>query len=424
MKYGLIGEHLSHSFSPIIHSKIADYSYELKELCPEELADFLYKKDFKGINVTIPYKQAVIPYLDGIEASAKEIGSVNTVVHHNGKLYGYNTDFYGMKKLVEKIGVSLFNKKVLILGTGGTSRTARSVAAHLGAQSVITVSRQAKDGCVTYEEAYTFHTDAQFIINTTPCGMYPYADGSDSRSACPIDLTPFFKLEGVLDAIFNPLDTNFVLEAKKRNLPAEGGLYMLVAQAVHAAEIFHETQNDVNMIDRIYQELRAIKENIVLIGMPGCGKSTIGTLLAQELNRPFIDCDEEIVKQTGKQIPDIFRESGEDGFRKIEENVIKNIASTVTGAIIATGGGAVLRDSNVTRLKRNGKMYFLDRAIENIHPTPSRPLSMDRNALQQRYNERYPRYKEVADFHIHTNENMKDTLQVIKEIFFNENPDY
>ena len=418
MEYGLIGEHLSHSFSAIIHNKIGSYSYELKELSKDELPNFMKKKSFKGINVTIPYKQAVIPYLDEIDVSAKEIGAVNTIVNRNGRLYGYNTDYYGMRALAEKIGVSLCEKNVLILGTGGTSRTAVAVAKSLCAKEIYTVSRKTSQDSITYEDAYRFHTDAEYIINTTPLGMYPYQDYSESRKGSPIELSMFPNVKGVLDAIFNPLRTNLICTAKERGVSAEGGLYMLVAQAVLAAEKFLDTEFDKSLISKIYSELRTQKENVVLVGMPGCGKSTVGKKLAETLDRPFIDCDEEIVKKAQMSIPEIFEKYGQDYFRQLEADVIQNNVAVHNGAVIATGGGAVLRDENVLRLKRNGKLYFLDRPIQNIKPTPSRPLSMDRNALKQRYEERYPRYCKVADHHIVTNENIEDTIQKIMEDFF------
>jgi len=418
MEYGLIGEHLSHSFSAVIHKKIASYSYELKEVSPEELSGFMQEKAFKGINVTIPYKQAVIPYLDEIDETARQIGAVNTVVNRGGKLYGYNTDYYGMRELAEKIGVPLANKKVLILGTGGTSHTARAVANSLGAGEILTVSRHSSNDCITYEDAYNHHTDAEYIINTTPLGMFPYEDGSDHHKASPIDVSLFPNLQGVLDAVFNPLRTNLICEARMHGIAAEGGLYMLVAQAVVAAEKFLDTEFDKSIIQKIYNELRSEKENIVLIGMPGCGKSTVGKKLALALGRPFVDLDDEIVKKSHMTIPEIFERYGQTIFRQMEADIIRKKIASKSGAIIATGGGAILRNDNVLRLMRNGKLFFLDRPIENIRPTPDRPLAMDYNALKQRYDERYPRYCEVADCHIMTSENIDDTVSKIKEEFF------
>ena len=271
-QYGCIGKKLTHSFSKEIHAQLADYRYDLIELTEDEIAPFFAEKAFAAINVTIPYKQTVIPYLDEVSAIAKKIGAVNTIVNRNGKLYGYNTDYYGMKALIEKVGIDLTGKKVLVLGTGGTSKTARVVAADMGAQEVLIVSRSAKEGCITYEEAAK-DSDAQVIINTTPSGMY-----LDCESE-PIDISAFPQLVGVIDAVYNPLRTNLVLDAQARGIPAEGGLYMLVMQAVVAVEHFLDTEIPKDRADEVFASVYAAKENIVLTGMPGSGKSTVGRLI-------------------------------------------------------------------------------------------------------------------------------------------------
>jgi len=418
MKYGLIGEHLPHSFSKEIHARIADYDYELCELERHALDGFMTKKNFAAINVTIPYKKDVIPYLSEIDENAARIGAVNTVVNRGGKLYGYNTDFFGMCALIERIGLDLKGKKVVILGTGGTSNTARAVCSALGARQTVTVGRSAKNGSVSYGELYRTHTDADYIINTTPCGMYPYPDGNETIAGTPVDLSAFPSLTGVADAVYNPLRTNFILDAAKIGLPAEGGLYMLVAQAVAAAEKFMNKPVDPAVTERIFREIRSSKENIVLTGMPGSGKSTVGKYLAETLNRTFIDTDEEIVKRTGRQISDIFREIGNDGFRRIEAEVIARVSSENQGAVIATGGGAILRDDNVRALRRNGKIYFLNRPLENIVPTADRPLALDRAALEARFRERYGRYLSTCDREIKTVESPVLTAQMISEDFF------
>ena len=418
MKYGLIGEHLPHSFSKEIHAKIADYIYELHEIDKDKLDDFMKAKDFIAINVTIPYKKDVIPYLSEIDENAKRIGAVNTIVNRNGKLFGYNTDFFGMSALIHKIGLDFKGKKVAILGTGGTSNTAIAVCEALGTKQAIVVGRTAKNGVITYEELYRNHLDVDYLINTTPCGMYPYPDGNEKIAGTAVDLSLFPNLKGVVDAVYNPLRPNFVMDAKERGLPAEGGLYMLVAQAVVAAEKFMDKTIDPSVTDRIFNEIRASKENIVLSGMPGSGKSTVGKNLAQTLNRKFIDTDEEIVKQTGKEITDIFAEIGNDGFRRIEAEVIACVSSENQGAVIATGGGAILRDDNVRALKRNGKIYFLNRPIENIVPTADRPLALDRAALEARFRERYARYLSTCDREIKTVESVSETAKMISEDFF------
>ena len=417
MKYGLIGERLPHSFSKEIHAKIAPYEYELHEIQKDQLTGFMQTHDFLGINVTIPYKEAVIPFLSEIDDTAKRIGAVNTVVNRNGKLFGYNTDAYGMRALIIKTGLDFKGAKVLILGTGGTSHTAHAVAESLGAKAIITVGRTAKNGAVTYDEAYRSHADADFIINTTPCGMYPYPDGNEDMAGIPVDLSQFISLRGVIDAVFNPLRTNLVLEATGREIPAGGGLYMLVAQAVAAAEIFTGTTYDAEILDKVYHEIRAEKENIVLTGMPGSGKTTVGQYLANALDRRFYDTDAEIVKKTGKEISALFAEIGNDGFRALEAEVIVEISGHVTGAVIATGGGAVLRDDNIRALKRTGRLYFLNRSLDKIEPTADRPLALDRASLEARFRERY---LSTCDIEIMTDENVYHTADSIKEDFYHE----
>ena len=418
MKYGLIGEHLPHSFSKEIHAKIADYTYELCELEKHELDGFMTKKDFIAINVTIPYKKDVIPYLTEIDENAKKIGAVNTIINRDGALYGYNTDFFGMSALIRRIGVDLFGKKVAILGTGGTSNTAIAVCEALGARQTVVVGRSAKNGAISYSDLYRDHTDVDYIINTTPCGMYPYPDGNETIAATPVDLSAFPSLKGVTDAVYNPLRTNFIMDARERGIPAEGGLYMLVAQAVVAAEKFMGKSIDPSVTDRIFSEIQASKENIVLSGMPGSGKSTVGKYLARTLNRKLIDTDAEIVRQTGKEITEIFAEVGSVGFRKIEAEVIARVSSENQGAVIATGGGAILRDDNVRALKRGGKIYFLNRPIEDIVPTADRPLALDRAALEARFRERYARYLSTCDREIINTQSPEIAAKMITEDFF------
>lgn len=420
MKYGLIGEHLPHSYSKEIHQKLADYEYLLCELTHEEVDGFMRAHEWSAINVTIPYKETVIPYLAEIDEHARLIGAVNTIVNRDGKLYGYNTDFYGMKTLIESIPLSLAGKKVLILGTGGTAKTALAVASAMGARSIVTVSRKPSEATASYEQAYADHTDADVIINTTPCGMFPYPDGTECRAGTPIDLSRFPALSGVVDAIYNPLRPNLILNAKERGIPAAGGLLMLVAQAIRAVEIFLDTTLDHTAAVRVCDEIRAQKENIVLVGMPASGKSTVGLALAAALHRPFFDCDEEIVKKTGKPIPEIFREIGEEGFREIESEVIREIAASHVGCIIATGGGAILRDENIRALKRNGRLYFLDRSLALLVPTADRPLSNDAESIRRRHNERYERYCAVSDVRIPNDGDPREAIDAIRKEFFHE----
>ena len=388
-KYGCIGKKLTHSFSKEIHAKLADYEYELIELNEDEIEAFFSKKEFNAINVTIPYKQTVIPYLDSLSDVAKRIGAVNTIVNRNGRLYGYNTDYYGMKALIEKIGIDLNGKKVLILGTGGTSKTARILTEDMGASEIITVSRSKSENYITYEEAVNEHSDVNVIINTTPSGMYPDCEG------IPIDISAFNELEGVMDAVYNPLCTNLVLRAKEKGIKAEGGLYMLVMQAFVAVEKFLDTEFPKTVADNVFASVFASKENIILTGMPGSGKSTVGKLLNID-GFSFVDTDEEIEKRCGCTIKELIGSKGEKYFRDLETEVIKDISSKGC-QIISTGGGAVLREENVNSLKRNGKLFFLNANPDRLLPTDSRPLSDTAEKLKKLYDERIDTYKITAD---------------------------
>ncbi len=387
--YGCIGKKLTHSFSKEIHAKLADYEYNLIELAEEDIKPFFTKKDFEAINVTIPYKQTVIPYLDSISDIADRIGAVNTVVNKSGKLYGYNTDYYGMKALIEKVGINMQGKKVLVLGTGGTSKTARVVATDLGAASVLVVSRSEKEGCITYEGAKNAHKDAGVIINTTPSGMYPDCDSK------PIDITCFNALEGVIDAVYNPLCTNLVLDAKRRGIKAEGGLYMLVMQAVVAVEKFLDIKIPKETADSVFASVLTSKENIVLTGMPGSGKSTVGKQMKID-GFTFFDTDAEVEKRCGCTIKELIDAKGEKHFRDIESEVIRDVSSQ-SARIIATGGGAVLREENVHCLLRNGKLFFINANIERLKATDDRPLSDTYEKLKKLYSERLPIYQSTAD---------------------------
>ena len=389
--YGCIGKTLKHSFSREIHRALAPSNdYELIELSSEELSRFATEHPFRAINVTIPYKEEILPYLYSIDEHARSIGAVNTVVNRDGRLYGYNTDFYGMGELLRHAGVSVKDKKVLILGTGGTAKTAYAVCQAEGACEVLRVSRTAREGAISYEEAHTCHRDAEVIINTTPVGMYP------SIFDTPLDIAHFPRLCGVIDAIYNPLRTPLILAARERGIAAEGGLFMLVAQAVRASEIFLDVSYPEGTAQRIYERMVKDKENIVLIGMPASGKSTVGARLAERLGRELIDTDAEIVRRAEASIPAIFAERGEGGFRELESEVIRSLAARC-GCVIATGGGAVLRDGNVRALRENGRLYFLDRSLSKLLPTNDRPLACDRAAIEARYRERYGIYRACAD---------------------------
>ena len=388
-KYGCIGRKLTHSFSKEIHARLADYQYDLIELREDEIRPFFEKKDFAAINVTIPYKQTVIPYLDEVSDVAQRIGAVNTIVNRGGRLYGYNTDYYGMKALIEKVGIDMDGKKVLILGTGGTSKTANVVAADMGAAEILTVSRRKSEGRITYEEAVGWHADAQVIINTTPSGMYPDCEGK------PIDVSAFDALEGVIDAVYNPLSTNLILNAKQKGAKAEGGLYMLVMQAVVAVERFLDVHIPKEKADAVFAGVLASKENIVLTGMPGSGKSTVGKLLGVE-GFEFIDTDVEIEKRCGCAIKELIETKGEQYFRDLESEVIADVSSSCCW-IISTGGGAVLREENIRSLKRNGKIFFINASLSRLRATSDRPLSDTEEKLAALYNQRLNIYQSTAD---------------------------
>ncbi len=390
MKYGLIGEKLSHSFSPLIHGELANDGYELLEIPNGRLSDFIRGRSFFGINVTIPYKEAVIPELDVIDCTAERIGAVNTVVNRDGKLYGYNTDAFGLASLIHHAGVKINGKIVAILGTGGTSKTARAVVESLGAKEILTVSRSEKSGCITYRELELRCSDIEVIINTTPVGMFP-------KTECvPVTVSDFPSLIGVIDAVYNPLRSELVLSARECGILAEGGLYMLAAQGVRASELFHDVKYPEGTIDRIYKRLISYVENTVLIGMPSSGKSSVGAVLAEVTGRELIDTDVLIRERAELEIPEIFARHGEEYFRSLERDVIKEV-STLRGKVIATGGGAVLSYDNVRALKRSGRLFFIDRPLSMLTPTADRPLSSDTSAIEKRYRERYPLYLSAAD---------------------------
>ena len=398
MRYGLLGEKLPHSFSKEIHEKLGRYTYELIEVAKEDFADFAEKRDFTAINITIPYKRDIIPYLETISEQAQKIGAVNVAINENGKLHGYNTDFMGLKNLLLRSNFELSGKKVLILGYGGTSRTAHAVCEDLGAKDILYVGRTARDCVITYEEAARSHTDADFIINTTPCGMYPETDATpfDGHG---ISLSDFKNLSGVADVIYNPLRTKLINEAQLAGIPTATGLYMLVSQATEAAKLFTGESVDEAVTEEIYKELLLAKQNIVLTGMPGSGKSTVGAIISEKLGRPFYDTDEEFTKKYGTPA-DYIRKYGEKAFRDAESDVIATLCQNTVGSVISTGGGAILRRENILALRGNGKIYFIDRDIEDIIPTSDRPLSSDREMLKKRYEERYPIYTGTCDAHM------------------------
>lgn len=407
MEYGLIGEKLGHSFSREIHNLLASYTYDLKELPKNELDTFMKSRNFKGINVTIPYKESVIPYLDEIDEAAKAIGAVNTIVNREGRLIGYNTDFYGMRELLLSRSIRIEKRFVAVLGTGGTSKTACAVAKSLGASRIVRVSRNPhSDGDISYDELEAIKTDIQIIINTTPVGMYP------NENCAPLDIDGFSALDGVVDAIYNPLRTKLISDARARQIRAAGGLYMLVAQAARAAELFTGDCNMMQKTEKAYCSILKNKQNIVLVGMPGSGKSTLGRMLAKKTGKAFYDSDSEIEKQTGMCIPDYFSKYGEDGFRAIETDVIKRL-SLLGGIVIATGGGAVIRSENIDSLAKNGIIVYLDRPISDIKITSNRPLTRSVDDLKKKYYERHEMYEKSADITVMVKGSEKSTLSTL-----------
>lgn len=411
MKYGLIGEKLSHSFSKEIHEQLAPYSYELCEIARNDLASFLQNRDFCAVNVTMPYKKDVMPFLDEISDEANELQAVNVIVNKNGKLFGFNTDYIGMKDQILRTGYDMKGKNVLVLGTGGASRVSALVAKNLNAKEVLLVSREKRENAITYDEAYSHHSDANVIINGTPVGMYPNCDNA------PIDIEKFSNLSAVFDAVYNPIRTKIVLEAKKRGLVAESGLYMLVSQAVNAVELFIDTKIENSKTEEVFYNIAKSKENIVLIGMPSSGKTTVGTILAKNTGKVLVDLDDEIEKQIGSTIAEFFKSHTEKEFRDVETEITKKI-SKQNGIIISTGGGCILREENVNALKSNGRLYFIDRSLENLIPTDSRPLATKRSDIEALYNARYNIYTSVCDVKIDGNLSPETEANLIKEEFY------
>ena len=402
MEYGLLGERLGHSFSPQIHRDLAGYDYQLLPTPPEAVEDLFARRAFQGLNVTIPYKRTVMPLCDEIDPRAAAIGAVNTVVNRNGRLTGYNTDIDGFLYMARRAGVDMAGKKVVILGSGGTSRTARAAAGELGAREIVTVSRHGEDNYQNLSR----HADAQVLVNTTPVGMYP------NWGQSPVSLESFPALEGVLDVVYNPLRTALLLQAEERGLPCSCGLPMLVAQAKRAAELFTGQNINDSRTEAVLHGLREQLTSIVLIGMPGCGKTTVGRALAGKLGRTFVDLDEEIVRRAGMSIPEIFAREGEAGFRERESALVREFGER-TGLVVSTGGGVVTRRENYIPLKQNGLLLHLRRDPAAL-PTDGRPLSQA-TAPEELWRRRAPLYAAFADGEIDNNGTLAGTLEQIEK---------
>lgn len=401
-KFGLLGEKLGHSFSVPIHNMLADYEYKLYEKSPSELDEFLKNPSLDGMNVTIPYKKNVIPYCTWLSDAAKEIGSVNTMVLKEDGWHGYNTDYFGFVYMLKVAGINPEGKKALVLGSGGASLTVQYALRHLGASEIVVISRNGKDN---YNNLSS-HFDAEIIINTTPVGMYP------NCPATLINLKDFKNCHGVADLIYNPSQTKFLSDASSLGIPCVNGLPMLVAQAKFACEIFTEEKISDKKIDEIVREIESQLKNIILIGMPGSGKSHIGKLLSDKLKRSFADCDEMIVGRTGN-IEDIFSRHGEDYFRQVETDVISDI-SKESGYVISTGGGCVTQERNYTLLHQNSIVIWLNRNIDTL-PTDGRPLSKSAS-LNEMYEKRKPLYEHFCDLKVDNNGTPEETVNKIKEL--------
>ena len=402
MDYGLIGARLGHSHSPRIHAALAGYNYQLRELKEEELAGFLTERAFRGINVTIPYKKAVMPFCAELGEGARRIGCVNTIVKRSdGSLYGDNTDYYGFCQTARRAGVTFAGRHVLILGSGGTSLTAFQAAGDLGAASVERVSRS---GELNYETVYR-REETEIVVNTTPVGMFP------KNGERAVDLSRFPRLQGVVDVVYNPLRTAFLLQAEALGVPAAGGLPMLVAQARRASELFTGERIPEERIEAVLREVAAEVTNVVLIGMPGSGKSTVGAALARRLERPFVDADEEIVRRAGRSIPEIFAEDGEERFRTLETEVLSDLGKR-SGIVLATGGGAVLFERNLPLLRQNGRIYRITRDVSRL-ATCGRPLSSSPERLREMERERAPFYERAADVTVSNDGSTAETVAAI-----------
>ncbi len=401
MRCGLIGEKLGHSFSPMIHTELADYSYKLTELAPDEVEGFVKSGSLDAYNVTIPYKKAIMPFLDFISPEAQKIGAVNTVVKYNNMLCGYNTDYFGFCHMLGISGIDVQSKKAIVFGRGGAAATVCAVLRDRGIGEIITVSTDNNN-----PDFLKNHLDAKIIINATPVGMYP------NNNCSPTELSLFPECEGVLDLIYNPYKTRLLLDAESREIPCINGLTMLVAQAVRACELFTNEAVADGECERISKLIESKAKNIILIGMPGCGKTTLGKIIAENLNRPFYDADDIFEKTYEISAADVIKTQGEAVFRDMEHRVTEELGK-LSGCVIACGGGVVTRDENYNSLHQNGTVVFIERNLEML-PTDNRPLSQS-NSLQSLYNSRIDAYRRFADITVKSTEIPQITAQLIQK---------
>lgn len=408
---GLLGRTLGHSWSVPIHSAFGCGGYRLIELEPDQLGDFLRREDTGALNVTIPYKRDVMPFCDVIDPMAEAIGSVNTLVRRRGKLYGYNTDIDGFRYMLKRARISLKGKKVLVLGSGGASLTAQAAAKMENAREIVVISRSGPDNYETLPER---HGDAEALINATPVGMWPRLEGQ------PADLRLLPAVTDMADVIYNPGRTNLLLQAEELGLRHTGGLSMLVAQAKRAEELFFDKTIPDRETERITARLWQDMTNLVLVGMPGSGKTTVGRHLARLSGKPFVDLDEEIVKQAGKSIPEMFSQEGEEAFRSLESQVLAEFCAK-SGQVIATGGGAVLRSENRAAMRRTGRVYRLRRNLEDL-PTSGRPLSQA-GKLEEMERVREPLYEAAADAVVRNETGPEETANLIWRDFCEDSGD-
>lgn len=404
--YGILGESLPHTLSPFLHREIWNCQYRKLEMSEEKAVQLFLSKQFDGINVTIPYKKLAFEMCDELSDTAKRVGCVNTVVSRSGKLFGYNTDYSGFYALSRSIGVDFYRKKVVILGTGATSLTVKAVCEDNGAREIVRISRKGENN---YSNI-ALHKDADILVNTTPVGMYPE---NEKRA---VDLTVFESLTAVIDVVYNPLKTRLVLQAEEMKIPCTGGLEMLVSQAVASAEIFSTKPIPKEKTEAVRKKLMQKSQNIVLVGMPGCGKTTLGKIISKATGRPFFDTDREIIARENMSIEDIFKEKGEEYFRNIESAVIEEIGKKL-GVIIACGGGSVLREENRLSLRQNGRVYFINRKLERLS-TKGRPLSNGDGALEKLYAQRAKIYRSVCDCEVFSNQETDACAGEVLQDFF------